>query len=137
MGRGGTENLQAAGGPEVPGLQGRALRAWPVLPTFMQAASEFTPQPPSRLVVVAGGWELSGAGPGAPCPPRPTERPAPQPQHKAVSGLGCPDSRVELPGAWPASGELSDWSSSPPLMVTAPFLGKEAGLDGLSATPRP
>ena len=44
MGRGGTENLLAAGGPEVPGLQGRAPRAWLVLPTFMQAASEFTPQ---------------------------------------------------------------------------------------------
>lgn len=108
MGRGGTESLLAAGGPEVPGLQGRAPRAWPVLPTFMQAASEFTPQPPPRLVVVAGvgGGELSGAGPGAPCPPQPTERPAPRPQHKAVPGLGCPDSRVELPGACLRLGNL-------------------------------
>ena len=137
MGRGGAENPLAAGGPEVPGLQGRALRAWSVLPTFVQTASEVTPQPPPRLVVVASGGELSGGGPGAPRPPWPTERPAPWPQHKAVSGLGCPDSRVELPGAWPVSGELSDWSSSPPLMVTAPFLGKEAGLDGLSPTPLP
>lgn len=56
MGRGGAENLLAAGGPEVPGLQGRALRAWPVLPTFVQAASEVTPQPPPLLVVVASVW---------------------------------------------------------------------------------
>lgn len=69
MGRGGAENLLAAGGPEVPGLQGRALRAWPVLPTFVHAASEATPQPPPRLVVVASGGELSGGGPGAPTPP--------------------------------------------------------------------
>lgn len=32
-----------------PGLQGRALRAWPVLPTFMQAASE--PHFPAALHV--------------------------------------------------------------------------------------
>ena len=58
MGRGGTESLLAAGGPEVPGLQGRAPRAWPVLPTFMQAASEFTPSP------LHAWWWLPGWGAG-------------------------------------------------------------------------
>lgn len=97
MGREGTENLQAVGGPEVPGLQGRALRPGRSFPRLCRLPLSSLPQPPSRLVVVAGGWELSGTGPGAPCPLGQQNAP-PRPQHKAVSGLGCPDSRVGV--AW-------------------------------------
>lgn len=85
-----------------------------------------------------GGSQGGGRGTvwrGTWCPMPPS---ANRTSRSTASAQGCP--RARLPRqqggvAWglPASGELSDWSFSPPLMVTAPFLGKEAGLDGLSA----
>ena len=78
-----------------PGLQGRALRAWSVFPTSMLAA--LRPHSPAPSMPGGGSQgELAGTGSSAPHPRPPVERPAPQPQHKAVPGPGCPDNRVGL-----------------------------------------
>lgn len=128
MGREGTENLQAADPPSRPPGPRHPFRgAWPVLPRVCAAASEFTPSP-----LHAWWWWLGGGNCLAQdlCPMPPS---ANRTSRSTASAQGC--LRLGLPrqqgwscsGAWPVSGELSDWSSSS-LMVTALSLGRRQAL---------
>lgn len=105
VGGGGAENLPAGGGPEVPGLQGRALRAWPVLPTFVQAAS----QPHSPAPCMPGGGsqgKLSGLGPGAPRPSQPNGT-----SRSTASAQGCPRARLPSQQGGVAWGLACVWGA--------------------------
>ena len=92
------------------------------------------------VVAGVGGGELSGAGPGAPCPPLPTERPAPRPQHKAVPGLGCPDSRVHVlqtasyADTTAITLQTQGWTRKQKMLQTSHFLDGEIEAQGLETS---